>query len=149
MNRKPSIVPEWLSESSSIVTLPIVPDSFTEIDADWEEIDTFPDRKFIISAEEVLGDDEETIISSVEKALSDEQAISKYAEQLAETIWKAFTDSDFDKNFHDVYSKKYPGLFKNWIYQAELFSEENLWIIKSKDTTSTQIKNIFIWELQQ
>ena len=134
--------------------LSIVSGSSTALNVDWEEVSTFSGWESLISAEEILWDNEETLIKSIDKSLKkarkSEQKIKmeKFVEDLAATIWSSVSDPDFEKHFHAVYSQKYPDLFENWIFKSELFDEEHLGLVTSKKSTKSQIRDIFQSKLQ-
>lgn len=126
--------------------LSIISASSTTLDGDWEEVAASLGAEDLISDEEIPWETEDSIIKSIDKHLkksrTTQQKIDIQSKEFASNISGVLSDPEFDKNFYETYSAKYPQLFNNWVLKSELFDEKSLWIITSKKSTKAEIRDI-------
>ncbi len=85
---KTSILAEWLGAYSSVQTLPIINDDFTTVNMNWEEIDNFENREFIISAGEIPWEEnEDSILDRIDQKIEKESE-KKNKSKLDRFLWK-------------------------------------------------------------
>ncbi len=128
--------------------LSIVKGASTGVDNEGNEISLLSQDKDFISAEDIVWEDERSIIKSIDKHLKKERKeemkikTGKVASDLTNMLWSDLTDENFEKHFTATYSKKYPELFENWFLKEHLFDEMSLSVLKSKKSTPGQIRDI-------